>query len=354
MSINKIDEQLDMSFNFLLKIHENENIDTELFAITMTLFHYYTYYKSFKSFDKYKLIIACLFLACKIKGKFLQLDKLKEFYRKFSLKNSDINEKDIIGFELDLLIFLGFEVDIETTYTSINKLIRNPKIHELLRYAITETVKCLSLNLNKENKDVNQSTYNNSFSEINEKRNFDGVISFNKTNNHLSNQQTSTSMIIEEGKFITEGSINNLNNKEEEKQKIENLNVSANTSTNPSLLINGNQKRETKVIDSSNIKMTNFNLRDDYFKTLTVDEIKDKILILSNILILDVYRRPFCVVFKPKCIALCCIISAFNLVIDSESKYYLDLKLFFSLIYEEDEYKEFLICYSELFSFLTK
>ena len=29
----------------------------------MTLFHYYTYFKSFKNFDKFKLIVGCLFLA---------------------------------------------------------------------------------------------------------------------------------------------------------------------------------------------------------------------------------------------------------------------------------------------------
>ena len=62
----------------------------EIFGISMTLFHYYTYSKCFRSFDKFKLAISCIFLAAKIKGTFFHIDRLQKLHKKY--KNMDIEE----------------------------------------------------------------------------------------------------------------------------------------------------------------------------------------------------------------------------------------------------------------------
>ena len=320
MSSSKIDDQLDQSFHFLFKILEKENLDLELFGITMTLFHYYTYYKSFKSFDKYKLIIACLFLACKIKGIFLKLDRLKDFYRKFSTKSSEISDKDITGFELDLLIFLGFEVDIETAFYYLAKLLKSQTFKEVLKSKIEESY--YEKKAENNNKANNLNSLNNNTSQLLENEFLMSKVE--KIVKHSEPNETKSEDIEMDGK----------------KEKGNGLNI---------------QKRETKVIYSNtNDLVSKFPLKEDYFKTLTAEEMNDKIISLSYIFLLDVYRRPFCIVFKPKCIALCCFLIAFNLIIEEESKNFLNLKAFFSLLYEEDEFKEFLVCLKEIYDFFNK
>lgn len=103
----------------------------DLFGIAMNLFHYYTYIKCFRSFDKFKLIISCIFLGAKIKGVFFQIERLQKIHKNY--KNADIADTDIIYFELELMNFLGFELNIDTPYKYIDILIRNKEVFSVFR-----------------------------------------------------------------------------------------------------------------------------------------------------------------------------------------------------------------------------
>lgn len=258
----------------MLKILQNEQLDLEMFGITMTLFHYYTYYKSFKNFDKFKLLIGCLFLSGKIKGIFIKLEELHNFYKKYSPKNQEITDKEIMGFELDLLIFLGFEIDIETSFQWLERILKKINISRLL-------------NTNK-----------------------------------ISTESTCDTEI--EKKIDTTSPINN------------NLNNSG--------------QRVTKIIESTGRSSSMvLNLTNEYFVSMSKDDISDKIKSLSYNILCDVYRRPLCIVFRPKCLALCSILVSFNIVVDSNmSDYYLDLKYFFDSFYEEGNFEDFISCFNEV------
>jgi hypothetical protein len=359
MSVSKIEEQLDQSFSFLHKILETEKIDIDLFAISLTLFHYYTYYKTFKTYDKFKLMISCLFLAGKIKGIFIKLDRLRELYRKYSQRDNEISDKDIMSFELDLLIFLGFEVEVETSFYFLSRLFKKINLTKLITTSNSKILeKITDKNLNNElnltsgkSSEFNNTDCQNNSLSLKEK---------NNTENSLNNSN-------EENKYKIVNNTKELNNKS--------ITISNNNNTtthlittitkqiNPNLnsVINTNSHK-TKIIDSNNIMnnksfggilVTNLGL--EYFNTLSTEELADKLVILSYNFLCDIYRRPFCIVFKPKCIALATFLITFNLLIDKEnSEYFLDLKYFFNNYYEEGNYKDFIICYSEISNYLLK
>lgn len=122
----------------------------EIFGISMTLFHYYTYSKCFRSFDKFKLATSCIFLAAKIKGTFFHIDKLQNLHKKY--KNMDISYQDIIYFELDLMNFLGFEIEINTPYSSLEYLFRR-KEFTLIKNLGLKSINTKDMNLEVNNKD---------------------------------------------------------------------------------------------------------------------------------------------------------------------------------------------------------
>lgn len=89
------------------------------------MFHYYSYFKSFRKFDKLKLSVSCLFLAAKIKGTFIKIETLKVFYERYSLNRKGTIDSDaILNYELELLNFLGFDIEIETAFSHIHKYLR--------------------------------------------------------------------------------------------------------------------------------------------------------------------------------------------------------------------------------------
>lgn len=132
MNQAKYEEHLDHAFLLLFKILDHE-IDQEIFGISMTLFHYYTYYKHLKNFDKNKLALSCVFLATKLSGTFFKVDKLIKIYQSKGLKAPILTEKEIVFFELDILNFLGFEIEIETTYTHLERFIRSNAFSSITR-----------------------------------------------------------------------------------------------------------------------------------------------------------------------------------------------------------------------------
>lgn len=123
LTLIKFDQQLDSVYTYLYKFLQNNEIDNEIFGLTMTLFHYYTYSKCFRNFDKYKLIISCMFLSAKIMGVFFHIEKLQLLHKKY--KSIDILDKEIIYYELDIMNFLGFELDIQTPYKYLDVYLGN-------------------------------------------------------------------------------------------------------------------------------------------------------------------------------------------------------------------------------------
>lgn len=132
LTIEKFHEQLDSVFSYLYKFMLNNEIDVEIFGLSMTLFHYYTYHKCFRNFDKYKLIISCIFLSAKIKGSFFYIEKLQNLHKKYKrIDITEISDKEIIIFELEIMNFLGYELEIETPYRYISSFLKNKNMNHL-------------------------------------------------------------------------------------------------------------------------------------------------------------------------------------------------------------------------------
>lgn len=93
----------------------------------MTLFHYYTFLKSFNEFDRAEVAISCVFLANKIEFTFLQKEEAINIFRRY---RKDNKEPDLTKFEIDVLSFIGFDMEIKTPYHSVNRYINKywPKL----------------------------------------------------------------------------------------------------------------------------------------------------------------------------------------------------------------------------------
>jgi len=100
----------------ILEICTKKHLSNEIFGVAMTLFHYYSFYKSFKEFDRSEISVACVFLACKIEYSFLKVEDSNDEY--FRLKRIKNNQKgvDYVKFEIEILSFLDFEIDIVTPF----------------------------------------------------------------------------------------------------------------------------------------------------------------------------------------------------------------------------------------------
>ena len=122
----KLNDVLDTCFFDLFKIISSRKLTLEIFGVSMTLFHYYSYYKSFREFDRIQLAITCFYLGCKLQGTFISTEEaLKEY---IILKNNQPSGSfDIIKYEVEMLNFLGFSIDIETPYYYISSYIEKLK-----------------------------------------------------------------------------------------------------------------------------------------------------------------------------------------------------------------------------------
>lgn len=314
MPVKKFEDQLDKAFDFNYKIYsKNKVFSLETFGITMTLFHYYTYFKSLSEFDKSKVIIACIFLSAKIKGRFFKLEDLKKIYQENSERNnSEISDKEIINFEIELLTFLGFEIDLETPFSYLERILDTMDFSLVLKQRSTDSTNDFT--------EKTQISINNP-PQINNTEKIINISNSKSINTHINNN------------------CNNSNNN--------NKNCDSN-SQDP-----GTPLRMTKVIEVN--KLNNESnpqlnvLNKNYFNKLSKEEIIEKVRFLAFNYLIDTYRRPFCITFKCKCIALCSFLMAFNFLVENcNSDYYLDNKYFFDNFYKEGDYKDFLICYSEI------
>jgi hypothetical protein len=122
-----------------MKIFLNRRLPLDIFGTSMTLFHYYSYYKSFREIDKIQLAIASLFLGCKLHSIFLNIDEAKKDYKEQSNGNSQ--PFDVVRYEVELLYILGFDLDISTPYAYIATYARKMDIQD------SEKVIALAFNL---------------------------------------------------------------------------------------------------------------------------------------------------------------------------------------------------------------
>ncbi len=103
-------------FTNILDICTKKHLTNEIFGCAMTLFHYYTFHKSFKEFDRCEISVACVFLACKIEYSFLKIEESNEEYIRIKRSKTSRQLPDYVKFEIEILSFLDFEIDIATPF----------------------------------------------------------------------------------------------------------------------------------------------------------------------------------------------------------------------------------------------
>jgi hypothetical protein len=119
LSQNIINNFFDEVFSNISNICNAKNYSDEIFGVAMTLFHYYSYFKSFRDFDRTEVSVACVFLACKIQYTFLKVEEAIDIFNRIKRGSSisgHAQGPDFTKFEVDILTFIGFEMDIETPH----------------------------------------------------------------------------------------------------------------------------------------------------------------------------------------------------------------------------------------------
>ncbi len=115
----KLNSFFDEVFSNVSYICFSKNYTQEIFGVAMTLFHYYTYFKSFNEYDRCEIAVSCVFLACKIEFSFLKADEAKQIFLEIKKSQtgriSNINP-DLTKFEVDILSFVGYDMDIKTPH----------------------------------------------------------------------------------------------------------------------------------------------------------------------------------------------------------------------------------------------
>jgi hypothetical protein len=110
----------DEVFSHVSYICNFKNYSNEIFGVAMTLFHYYTYFKSFYEYDRCEIAVSCVFLACKIEFSFLKADEARQIFcdlkKNQTGKIPNTNNPDLTKFEVDILSFIGYDMNIKTPY----------------------------------------------------------------------------------------------------------------------------------------------------------------------------------------------------------------------------------------------
>jgi hypothetical protein len=118
LTYSKFYNQIDSIFDYCKRLLMEKEINNEIFGMSMTLFHYYTYFNCFGTFDKYKLIVSCIYFSGKLNQSNIIADKIQSIHKKY--KNEKISIEDISTFELEIAHLLGYEFDLETPYYYIS------------------------------------------------------------------------------------------------------------------------------------------------------------------------------------------------------------------------------------------
>lgn len=365
------------------------NLSVEILGVAVTLFHYYTYMKSLKTVQTSKLMISCLFLALKLKNRLnsKSLLELKNCFNKYA-DCQQVEQQEINAFEMELLIFLGFELDIETSFTSFESLYYCLNIKEFLtiilnsdsiqlendddycydkKYKFIKYVKLIK----SEEKELieNKNCNNNELADVVSASN-------NVSNNNLSliNENQNSKRNEESKEFnyninVSDTPDENYNDQNNSCQKMlieENIdyknmitmNVNDRIKKQTDLLNSESNKRKTiEIVDDS--KNLNQILKDDkIYKIEDLKQSEEKFLSLFKNLcftvLLDVYRRPFCIVFKSKSIAYSIFLLCLDLII-SEYKLNIEVdeKIFLDEYYKDVDYNDFINCRKEIITFMN-
>jgi len=155
ISFQIINQFQDEAFTSISNIINYKKFPRNIFAIALNLFHYYTYFKSFKNIDRAELSLTCVFLAHKIKVGFIRPENINDLYPMLKSNINKEKEKDnkigsnknnssknignILDVEMEFLNFLGFDLEIENPYNYV--------IHYKKKFKFSENIEILSLNI---------------------------------------------------------------------------------------------------------------------------------------------------------------------------------------------------------------
>jgi hypothetical protein len=106
---------LDEIFSFISYICETKYLSIETYGTALTLFHYYTYFKSFKEIDRVELSVACVYLASKINYRHIKFDEMVALCNELRT-NKKQGDPKLVDFELDIMDGLGYDVNLTLPY----------------------------------------------------------------------------------------------------------------------------------------------------------------------------------------------------------------------------------------------
>ncbi len=106
---------LDEIFSFISYICETKFLSIDIYGTALTLFHYYTYFKSFKEIDRVELSVSCSYLASKINYRFIKFEELISLCNELRVTKKP-GEPKIVDFELDLMDGLGYDINFCLPY----------------------------------------------------------------------------------------------------------------------------------------------------------------------------------------------------------------------------------------------
>jgi len=106
---------LDEIFSFISYICETKYLSIDIYGTALNLFHYYTYFKSFKEIDRVELSVACSYLASKINYRFMKFDETIALCNELRV-GKKIGEPKIFEFEFDLMDGLGYDINLTLPY----------------------------------------------------------------------------------------------------------------------------------------------------------------------------------------------------------------------------------------------
>jgi len=131
--ISKFQDELFTNISHVIAF---KKLPKDIYGVAMNLFHYYTYFKSFRFIDREELTLTCVLLAHKIKHGYVRLDDITVLYNNLKsinkaksnvINNSNNNANstnfktspNLANVEIELLNCLGYDLEIELPFNYI-------------------------------------------------------------------------------------------------------------------------------------------------------------------------------------------------------------------------------------------
>ena len=153
--ISKFQDELFTNISHVIAF---KNLPRDIYGVAMNLFHYYTYFKSFRFIDREELSLTCVLLAYKIRHGFIKLEDTNILYNHLksinkgksignpsSSANSQQNKTapNLTNVEMELLNCLGYDLEIELPFKYLlslkNKFNFNNKTENLIINMINDS-----------------------------------------------------------------------------------------------------------------------------------------------------------------------------------------------------------------------